>query len=108
MSDKRTILVAPEGTLNKMLDANKENTLLKQLRKSDLDHNVVVEYSGDAMVDRITHVFNVPIERMLEDSHTDPVAKMLIHDVKSASVSLDFSGEKFAASQNRNSKHRSC
>jgi hypothetical protein len=92
VSDKRTVLVAPEGTLNKMLDANKENALMKQLRQSDLDHDVVLEYSGDALADRITRVFNVPIERLLEDPHTDVASKMLVRDVKSVSLSLDFNG----------------
>jgi hypothetical protein len=76
-----------------MLDVHKENALLKQLRRSDFEHDVVFEYSGEALVDRITHVFNVPVERFLEDPHTDATAKMVVRNVKSASLSLDFSGQ---------------
>jgi hypothetical protein len=92
--DKRTVLVAPESSLRKMLDAGEESSLRTQLRKADLNHDIVVQHSGPALVARITKVFNVPIERLYEDRATDESTKVFVRDIRTISLSIDLSGER--------------
>jgi len=108
--DSRTVLVAPEGTLRKMIDASREGQLAAQCRKAELSHDMVVLHSGAALAERITKVFNVPIERFYEDPKTDEPVKVVVRDIKTIYLAVDLDGTKLMAgeivAQNREAAER--
>lgn len=89
--DNRTILVGLESTVVKMLAKSPSpQALLEQLRKTSLNHDIIVEFIADPLLTKLTQTTGKSVEESL--TALGPQGAMF-KDLKSLSATLDYSGK---------------
>ncbi|MGA2064913.1 MAG: hypothetical protein ABSG86_08090 [Thermoguttaceae bacterium] len=101
VADARTIVVAPEPTLRKMLRPKEtEAPLLTQLRGQSQNEDVVITFVAAPAISRLEKNLGEPLrDALAHDKNTPAEVKTLLRDVKSLSLVLRFSGDTLARGQ---------
>ena len=93
VADDRTLVFAAEPTMKKMLSAKKtDNPLLDRMKKTTLNHDVIVEFVAAPMVKAFEKKTGKTVAEALEDDPEDPIGQIATM-VAGVSLTLDLSGD---------------
>ena len=93
VTDARTMIAGLEVTVVKMLAPNQQGSqpLLEQLKHTSLNNDIVVEFLAEPLLAKLTKATGKTADEVLAGAG-DPGAAVLAKEIKSVSLTLNFSG----------------